>query len=58
MSKSVSKGVSKGILLDFVVGTAFVELLDVLEGFLGTVEGFFGILEGFEGPKDCTILSK
>jgi hypothetical protein len=56
--KGVSKGVFKCVLLDFAIGGAFVEPLDVLEGFLGTAEGFFGALEGFEGPEDCTISSK
>jgi hypothetical protein len=61
----VSKGVSKGVLLDFAVGGGFVDPLDVLEGslgavggFLGIVEGFLGALEGFEGPEDCTISLK
>ena len=58
MSKGVSKDVSKGVLLDFAVGRAFVEPLDVLEGFLNTAEGFFGILEGFEEPEDYTISLK
>jgi hypothetical protein len=38
-----SKGVSRGFLLDFVLGGGFAEALDVLEGFLiaaeGTLEG-------------------
>ena len=65
MCKGISKSVSKGVLLDFVVGGGFIEALDVLEGFLGivggflgVVEGFLGVLEGFEGPEDYIISSK